>query len=321
MKLNRRHLTAALAALLLGTTGLTGPARAQEAYPTKPISMLVGYNAGGQTDLVARAAAQVLSAELGQPINVVNRPGAGGAVAARELTQAKPDGYTILFHANSVVNAAPFLMKRVDLTPDDFEWAGFITAYQVSIAAPASAPYDDLDEFIAWAKENPGFSVASLSPTARMIMSEIAKKEGLEVNYVPVKGGGDMVNTLLGNQVAAAYSGGIHVKYPDQIKTLATLTTYTQPSWPEAKSIVEYGYPLAMDMRAGVMFPKGTPQKIVQQMSEALAKAETDETFLKVTGSADIPVMYMNAEEARAEMERTYEAHGEIFRNAGVEPQ
>ena len=321
MKLNRRHLTAALAALLLGTTGLTSPVHAQDDYPTKPITMLVGYNAGGQTDLVARAAAQVLSSELGQPINVVNRPGAGGAVAARELTQAKPDGYTMLFHANSVVNAAPFLMKRVNLTPDDFEWAGFITAYQVSLAAPASAPYDDLEEFIAWGKENPGFSVANLSPTSRMIMNEIAKKEGLDVNYVPVKGGGDMVNTLLGNQVAAAYSGGIHVKYPDQIKTLATLTTYTQPSWPNVKSIVDYGFPLAMDQRAGIMLPRGTPQEIVQKMSDALAVAETDETFLRVTGSADIPVMYMNADEARAEMERTFEAHGEIFRNAGVEPQ
>ena len=321
MKLNRRHLTAAFAVLFLGTTGLTGPVLAQEDYPTKPISMLVGYNAGGQTDLVARAAAQVLSAELGQPINVINRPGAGGAVAAREVTQAEPDGYTMLFHANSVVNAEPFLMKRVNFTPDDFEWAGFITAYQVSLAAPASAPYDDLDEFIAWGKENPGFSVASLSPTARMMMNEIAKKEGLEVNYVPVKGGGDMVNTLLGNQVAAAYSGGIHVKYPDQIKTLATLTTYRQPSWPDVKSIEEYGYPLAMDSRAGVMLPKGTPQEIVQKISDALAKAETDETFLKVTGSAAIPVMYMNAQEARAEMDRTCKVHGEIFRKAGIEPQ
>ena len=76
-----------------------------------------------------------------------------------------------------------------------------------------------------------------------------------------------------------------------------------------------------MDGRAGVMFPAGTPQEIVQKLSDALAKAETDETFLKVTGSASIPVMYMNAEEARAEMEKTYKLHGEIFRNAGVEPQ
>lgn len=319
MKLDRRHMTAALAALLLGTTGLT--ATAQENYPSKPITMLVGYTAGGQTDLVARAAAQVLSAELGQPINVVNRPGAGGSVAARELTQAKPDGYTILFHSNAIVNASPFLMKRVNLTPDDFEWAGFITAYQVSMAAPADAPYDDLAEFIEWAKENPNFAYATLSPVARMYMSEIAKKEGLAVNFVPVKGGGDMVNTLLGNQVAAAYSGGIHAKYPDDVKTLATLTTYDQPSWPDAKSIDDYGYSLAMDLRAGVMLPKGTSQDIVQQFSEALKVAETDETFIKVTGSADIPIMYMPADEAKAEMERTYKTYGDIFRNAGVEPQ
>jgi len=316
---DRRTLTGALAALAV-TLGLAAPAVAQD-YPTKPITMLVGYNAGGQTDLVARAAAQVMSAELGQPINVVNKPGAGGAVATKELTQAKNDGYTILFHANSVVNNDPFLMKRVDFTPDDFEWAGFITVYQQGLITQKDAPYDDLEGFVAWAKENPGFNFATLSASARMVMQEIAKKEGLDANYMPVKGGGEMINAILGKQAVVAMSGGIHAKYPDDIKTLAVLTTFRQPSWPDVKSIDEYGYALAMDGRAGVMLPKGTPQDIVQTLSDALAKAEHDETFAKVTGAASIPIMYMNAEEAKAEMERTYKEYGEIFRKAGIEPQ
>ncbi|MEC7259866.1 MAG: tripartite tricarboxylate transporter substrate-binding protein, partial [Pseudomonadota bacterium] len=168
--LKKRGFMAALAAV---TLGFGVPALAQD-YPTKPITMLVGYNAGGQTDLVARAAAAVLAEDLGQPVNVVNKPGAGGGVAARELTQAKPDGYTIMFHANSVVNQDPFLMKRITFTPEDFEWGGFITVYQAGLITQKDAPYDDLDGFVAWAKENPGFNYATLSPGARMIMQEIA---------------------------------------------------------------------------------------------------------------------------------------------------
>ncbi len=318
--LNRRTIAAAIAALTLGLSGLTGAAFAQD-YPTKPITMLVGYNAGGQTDLVARAAAKVMSDALGQPINVVNKPGAGGGVAAKTLTQATPDGYTIMFHANSVVNNAPFLMKRITFTPDDFEWGGFITVYQAGLITQKDAPFDDLDGFVKWAKENPGFNYATLSPGARMIMSEIAKKEGLDANFMPVKGGGEMINAILGKQAVMAMSGGIHAKYPDDIKTLAVLTTFRQPSWPDVKSIDEYGYALSMDGRAGLMLPKGTPAAIVKRLSTALANAETDETFIKITGTANIPIMYLNSEAAKGEMMRTYKEYGEIYRKAGVEPR
>jgi tripartite-type tricarboxylate transporter receptor subunit TctC len=318
--LNRRTIAAGMAALTLGLSGLAGAAFAQD-YPTKPITMLVGYNAGGQTDLVARAAAKVMSDALGQPINVVNKPGAGGGVAAKELTQATPDGYTIMFHANSVVNNAPFLMKRITFTPEDFEWGGFITVYQAGLITQKDAPFDDLDGFIKWAKENPGFSYATLSPAARMIMSEIAKKEGLDANFMPVKGGGEMINAILGKQAVMAMSGGIHAKYPDDIKTLAVLTTFRQPSWPEAKSINEYGYELGMDGRAGLMLPKGTPDSIVKRLSAALANAETDETFIRITGTANIPIMFLDSEAAKDEMTRTYKEYGEIYRKAGVEPR
>ena len=317
---DRRTLTAALGALALGLAGLAAPAMAED-YPTKPITMLVGYNAGGQTDLVARAAAKVMSDDLGQPINVVNKPGAGGGVAARELTQAQPDGYTIMFHANSVVNQDPFLMKRITFKPEDFGWGGFITVYQAGLITQKDAPFDDLEGFVAWAKDNPGFNYATLSPGARMIMQEIARKEGLDANYMPVKGGGEMVNAILGKQAVLAMSGGIHAKYPDDIKTLAVLTTFRQPSWPEVKSVDEYGYALAMDGRAGLMLPKGTAPEIVERLSDALSKAETDATFAQVTGAANIPIMYLNAADAKAEMDRTYRAYGDIFRNAGIEPQ
>lgn len=316
-RMTRRGVVGALAALSLAT-GLAVPAGADDAYPTGPITMLVGYAPGGQTDLVARAAAKVMSDQLGVPINVVNKPGAGGAVAARELTQAAPDGYTMLFHSNTVVNSAPFIMERVDFAPDDFEYAGMITAYQVGLATQKDAPFDTLPEFIAWAKENPGFSYGALSPEARLYMEEIAKKEGLKANIVPLKGGSEMINAILGNQVVLAFSGGIHNKYPDQMKMISALTTFRHPSDPDVKTIEEDGFALGMDSRTTLFLPKGTPRPILDKLAGALKAAETDPNFSKITQAASIPIMYLGVDAAYAEMRDTYAKNKEIMKGAGL---
>jgi tripartite-type tricarboxylate transporter receptor subunit TctC len=315
--MTRRGVVGALAALSLAA-GLVTPASADDAYPTGPLTMLVGYAPGGQTDLVARAAAKVMSDQLGVPINVVNKPGAGGAVAARELSQAKPDGTTMLFHSNTVVNSAPFIMERVDFTPDDFEYAGMITAYQVGLATQKDAPFDTLPEFIAWAKENPGFSYGALSPEARLYMEEIAKKEGLKANIVPLKGGSEMINAILGRQVVLALSGGIHNKYPDQMKMISALTTFRHPSDPDVATIEEDGFPLAMDSRTTLFLPKGTPRPILDKLAGALMAAETDPMFEKVTQGASIPIMYLDVDAAYAEMRDTYAKNREIMKAAGL---
>ena len=310
----RRHILGAAFALGLGA--LAGPALAQGAYPSKPITMLVGYGAGGQTDLIARAAAQVMSRELGQPINVVNKPGAGGAVAARELSQADPDGYTIMFHSNSVINSAPFIMENVTFTPDDFDYAGMITAYQVGMAAPKDAPFDNITEYVAWAKENPGSTYAALSPEARLYMDEIVKATGIEVNIVPVQSGGDMITALLGGQVMMAFSGGIHYRYPDELKSVSALTSFRHPSAPDVPTIEEEGYPLGMDSRTTVIAPKGTPRDVLEALSTALAAAEGDADFKTVTDTANIPITYLDLDAAAEEIRATYEKNKGIIEGA-----
>ncbi len=320
MNTRRSFLSAAVAAGL-GWAGLAPlPALADE-FPDKSITMLVGYQAGGQTDLVGRVTAKVLSDQLGVPVNVVNKPGAGGVLAAHELQKAAPDGYTMLFHSNSVINAEPFLLKRVDFTPDDFEYAGMITAYQVGMATQKDAPYNNLEEFVAWAKENPGLSYGSLSPASRMYMEQIAEKEGLDVNIVPLKGGGDMINAILGNQVALALSGGINYKYPDEMKMITALTTFRHPSAPDVMTIEENGYPLGMDSRTTLIFPKGTPRPVLDKVSEALKAAETDEDFKKVVAAANIPIMYRGVDEAYKEMADSYAKNKSVMESTGIEPK
>lgn len=317
----RRSFLSAAVATVIGWTGLAPLPALADDFPDKPITMLVGYQAGGQTDLVGRATAKVLSDQLGVPVNVVNKPGAGGVLAAHELQKAAPDGYTMLFHSNSVINAEPFLLKRVDFTPDDFEYAGMITAYQVGMATQKDAPYDNLEEFVAWAKENPGFSYGSLSPASRMYMEQIAEKEGLDVNIVPLKGGGAMINAILGNQVALALSGGINYKYPDEMKMITALTTFRHPSAPDVMTIEENGYPLGMDSRTTLIFPKGTPRPVLDKVSEALKAAETDEDFKKVVAAANIPIMYRGVDEAYKEMADSYAKNKSVMESTGIEPK
>lgn len=318
MKLSmKRSIMGSVVAMALGWVGIM-PASAAD-YPTKPITMLIGYNAGGQTDLVGRAAARVMSEQLGVPINVVNKPGAGGAVAATGLQREAADGYTIMFHANSVINTAPFLMKRVNFTPDGFEYAGMITAYQAGLATQKDAPFNNLTEFVAWAKENPGFSYGALSPAARMYIEQIAKKEGLDVNIVPLKGGGNMVNAILGKQIVLALSGGIHNNYPNEMKIISALTSFRHPSAPDVNTIEEDGYPLAMDTRTVLILPKGVSRDILDTLANALKAAETDEGFKKLVATANVPIMYLGVDASYKEMADSYAKHGAIMKSAGVE--
>lgn len=318
--LNRRTILGGALALTMGAVGFAPAALAAD-YPTKPITMMVGYGAGGQTDLVARAAAKAMSESLGVPINVINKPGAGGGVAAAELEKAANDGYTMLFHSNSVVNSAPFINAKIKLSPDSFEYAGMITAYQVGLATQKDAPFNSITEYVAWAKENPGSGYAALSPEARLYINEIIKKEGLDVNIVPVKGGAGMMNALLGKQVVLAFSGGIHYRNKEELKTVASTTTFRHPSAPDAPTIEEEGYPLGMDSRTTLFLPKGTDKAILDKLSAALKAASEDADFKTFTSSADIPIMYLDADAAAAEMAATYAKHKTIMESAGIVAQ
>lgn len=314
--ITKRGLFGLAAGVLMGATGIATAYAAD--YPSTPITMLVGYGAGGQTDLVARAAAKVMSEQLGVPVNVVNKPGAGGAVAARDLKNAEPDGYTILFHSSSVVNSVPFIMENVNFTPDDFEYAGMITAYQVGMATQKDQPFNTIAEYVAWAKDNPGSSYGALSPEARLYINEIAKKNDLDVNVVPLQSGSEMINALLGKQVALAFSGGIHYRYPDELKTISALTSFRHPSAPDVPTIEEEGYPLSMDSRTTVFAPKGTPRPVLDRLGEALKAAETDADFKKVTDAANIPIKYLGVDEAYREIQDTYAKNGGIMKSAGL---
>ncbi|MCH9671724.1 MAG: tripartite tricarboxylate transporter substrate binding protein [Gammaproteobacteria bacterium] len=286
-------------------------------WPTRPVTLYIGYKAGGGTDTVGRVFARVLGRELGQQVNVVNKPGAGGGVASMSVARAKPDGYTLLMNPSSSITANPHVTKKVKVKPEDFEYAGMLTAYQPALVSPSGAPFNSFEEFVAHAKENPGLKYAALNPFARMTMQVISEQKGLDISIVPVKGGAGMLAVVLGGQVDIAYSGGIHSRHPDKIKAIVPLTSERQPATPDMPTLAEQGVPVEANAMTTLLAPKGTPDAIMDKLAAALKVASEDPTILDISQKTMFPIFYRDRKAAMAEMQKQWGAYKAVVQSTG----
>ena len=310
--MNKMKMIAASAALAL----VAGTASAAD-YPTKPVNLYIGYKAGGGTDTVGRVFAKVLSRELGKQVNVVNKAGAGGGVAAMLVARAKPDGYTLLFNPSNSMTAGPHVTKKVKVKVEDFEYAGMLTAYQPALVAPSDAPFNNFAEFVSYAKANPGVKYAALHPLSRMAMQIIAKKHGLTINTVPVKGGSGMLNVVLGKQVDLAYSGGIHTRHPDKIKVLVPLTSERQAATPDLPNLLEQGIAYSANAMTTLAAPKGTPADIMSKLAAAIKAASADPLIADISAKTKFPIFYKDPAGTVAEMNAQWNAYKAIVESTG----
>ena len=292
----RGFLTGIAAALFALCAAL--PASATD-WPTGPVTMLIGYKAGGGTDTKGRVLAKILSRELGQQVNVINRPGGGQAVALEGFKNEAPNGDMFFFGAVTGMTLNPQINSALQFTADDYVYAGGLTEFQVSMVAPGDAPFDDMAGLVAYAKEKGKIKYASLSPGAKIIMQAIARQSGLEVDYIPTKGGRGMVQLVLSGQVDFAYSGGIHARYPGKFKTIAAASTRRLGNYPDTETLIEAGYEgVGTDAPTVVAFPKGIDPAIVARMEAALKTASTDPDMIKITKAINMPIVYQTAAEA-----------------------
>lgn len=307
-----------LAAAMLATATLaTGPAWASD-YPSKKITVLIGYNAGGGTDTIGRVLFEEMKETLGQQITVVNMPGAASSVAAMKLTMAKPDGYTLLLAPSSAMATNQVWNPNARYEVEDFTMIGSVAAYQPAFAAPMDRPYDTFDEFVAWAKENPGAKVATITPASKVQMEVVAQQEGLELNFVPVKGGAGMIAGLLGGDFDTAYSGGAHQKYPDQIKTIAAAGSERLASSPEIKTMSEYGYLSSYGSVLALAGPAGLPEDVVATLEAALLEAGRSDSVREVMGNLNFPAAEKGAAQLTEESAAAYTAELELKNSVSV---
>jgi tripartite-type tricarboxylate transporter receptor subunit TctC len=288
--------------------------QAQDAYPTKPVTMIAPFPPGGVADIVGRPLAASMEKALRQPVLVVNRPGAGGAVGTTAAAKASPDGYTILMSLSSIsifpvsdpINGRPAPYQLADFAP-----IALVTADPTVLVVAADGPYRTIHDFIASAKAFPGkmnYSSSGVYGTLHVAMEMFANAAGIKLFHVPYQGGGPAVAALLGGQVHALASGpaaAIGQIKGGKMRALAGWGDQRLPLMPELPTFKELGFKdVEFYIWSGVFAPAATPAPIVQRLRDAVRAAVADPQFKGAMEKVQTPVNYLDAPEFRAFLAR-----------------
>ena len=306
MKALRTTLAAALLAGLALGFGLAGVAAAQTAWPDRPITLIVPFPPGGVADTVARPVAEALARELGQPVVVENRTGAGGATGMGTAARAPADGYTLLMSLSSISilpEADKILGRKPQFTLDQFKPIARFTADPTVLVVRAEAPWKTLAEFVAAVKTQPGkFNYGSSGNygTMHVPMEMLKASAGISVTHIPYTGAGPAVLALLGGQVDALSTGPASVLAQikaGKLRALAHWGDKPLSSMPEVPSLRQSGQPVQFAQWSALFVPAATPEAIVQKLRAAAKKAAADPAVVQTINRAGSPIEYLDAPE------------------------
>ena len=298
-------LIALAAAATVGAAFSGTDARAQS-YPSKPVTLVVPYKAGGSTETMARLLAKAMSNSLGQNVIVKTRPGGGGAVGATFVAGAPADGHTIMFTTISSLTFDPMVNKEIKYTTDSFKFPAGISEYQMAFVALPDKPFKTLAELVEYSKKNPGLNVADQGGMSRAFINYIAAKEGVKWTAIPTRGGGEMVPFLLGGKIDFAWSGGVHQKYGDKMIVLASMLSHRLAASPDVPSVQEL-YGISMPGAAVLAVPKDTPDDIVAKIEAAAKAAMDDADFTQVLEKLKFPKKFVSAADMKTQVKETLE--------------
>ncbi len=283
-------LAGVLVATALGLVAV--PARAE--YPEKPITLVVGFAAGGVSDILARTLADKMQQRMGQTVIVDNRPGAAGVIAASFVAKAAPDGYTLFPQGGSTfsetfIKDPPINMFR------DFEPVTLVSIFPMALLTNDQVPARDLKEFIDYAKKNPGKLNYGSSGSNNLLAVEMFKKiAGIDLTQISYKGNSDSARALLANEVQLlvdpilAHLGNLK---EGKVRPLAVAAETRSPILPNVPTTVELGYPgFLANANTGMWAPKGTPKAIIEKLNRELgvilAMPDVKEKFMTLAGAA-----------------------------------
>jgi tripartite-type tricarboxylate transporter receptor subunit TctC len=274
-----RHRFAGAMVLLLAATV---PAAAQSDYPSRPIRLIVGYTAGGGTDLIARVVGAKLSEIVHQSVVVENRPGASARLAAEYVTRQPADGYTLLVSPIGPISIAAAVYPDLKYDPQkSLVPLSMICSIPLFMVIRADNPAKNLKEFIAWMKQHPDKANYSSSSPAFTIVTELLKlKSGMPGTMIPYKGSGEMNLAVIGGQAAMTIADGpptIPLVKAGKERALAVTTAERSPDLPDVPTMIEAGYPaVTATFWNGAFAPAGTPPAVAAKLETAWSEAAHD---------------------------------------------
>jgi tripartite-type tricarboxylate transporter receptor subunit TctC len=304
---------------------LTSPLHAAD-WPTRPVTVIVPFGAGGNTDMMARLAAQHLSSKLGQPFVVENKPGAGGALGTGQVATAAPDGYTLLFSASANLSLTPQVQKlNFDPLKQLVPITNMGTGTQM-IAIKRSLPVTTLPEFIAYVKANPGklnFAVAGTQNISHLAPVLLFARTGIDLVMVPARAEPQAVSDLIAGQVDL-YFGNSSSLLPhiqnDKIRLIAVGTAQRIPAAPDIPAVAETVPGFEFSSWNGLSAPTGTPEPVLAAIQAELAAfAKSPEVSERLSKLGIIPGG-LTREQSAAVIKKDYESFAAAVKAAGIEP-
>lgn len=310
----------------LGAAALPLAARAQDQYPSRAITMLVGFAPGGGTDIVSRLLSPKLQEELGQPVTVENRPGASGTLAAGAAARSRPDGYTLLTGTVSTqCTVAPLMRPPPYDQLRDFTPIMLVGTLPLVVVVRADSPAKDVAGLRALAQEKPGglnYGTSGVGSQQHLASELLARQGGMRMTHVPYRGTGQSVNALLAGDVdvnidtMATYLPQIRA---GRLRALATTLPQRAAALPDVPTVAEQGFPgYDMSVWYMVLGPAGLPAEVVRRWEAALGRTLADPAINQRLIETGYIVGGGTAADAAALVRRDAERLGRLVEEAGI---
>ncbi|WP_455553316.1 tripartite tricarboxylate transporter substrate binding protein [Comamonas kerstersii] len=318
-----KRRTVWVAAVVAGA--MAGLVQAQDAFPSRPLTIINPWAAGSATDVMARTIAEEMRKDLGQNVVVMTRDGASGIIGMNALVQSPPDGLTMAFTPMTPVTIQPHYVASLKLSPDVVQPLCGITENILGVSVQSSSPYKTIQELIAAAKTK-SLSYGSPGPNSApfLAIDQLERDQNIKLNHVPYKGDAGSIQELMAGRLdfvsSIAASAAAQIR-AGNLRLLAVTSANRHPEFPEVPTFKELGINVQEDSFAGLFLPKGVPADIVAKLDAACEKATQSEAVKRVAASGNQVVNYQNRATWESRIASEFKKQGETAKRNGANVQ
>jgi tripartite-type tricarboxylate transporter receptor subunit TctC len=314
---------------ILFAGSLAAVTAAAQAYPAKPIRLMVPFPPGGSTDIVARIVAQKLGAQLGQSVVVENRGGAGGSLGTAVVAKAPADGYVLTVGTTSTHVVAPSVFQKLEYDPvKDFAPISLIAVTPYLLVVNPAVKASNLKELVALMKSQPGkmnFASAGVGSTTHLAMEMLKGATGTYALHIPYNGNGPAGTAVIGGQVEILF-GSLPAVLPHaksgRVRALAVGTPKRSPSLPDVPTVAESGYPgFDASLWLAIMAPAGTPQPVIERLHKEVVAAVSDKATAESLDKNGAEPITSTPAELAAMIRDGVGKYAKVVKDAGVKPE
>lgn len=289
-------------------------------YPARPIQLMVPFDAGSSTDVVARAMQPALSARLGQSVLVMNKPGASGTIGAADLARSVPDGYSIGILGMGGIAMLPHV-RKLSFDLDSFDFLCQIYSAPVIVMVAPNSPHKDIRELIEFGRANPEklfYGSPGIGTPDHINMANFLRQNGIVGTHVPFQGGGAVSQAILSQQITAVSNTTVLLKAYN-LRPLAALTAQRLPSLPEVPTAREIGAPVEASIWAVLAAPKGLNQTVLGRLDQACRATLEDPAFRSIAERAGFPPFFRDGTAFRTFVGGEFTRYGAMMKAEGLE--